>query len=333
MPVVKVKLPDGHAFSTPWKSIGEKDGYLLYQPDDTPPEWETKLAVGKFEIQSIKVPGAKLRLAVPGSRSPQQLQKFASWTREAALAVSGVTGHFPRPEPQVLVIPSGNRGSATLFGLVVRGGGMGVSFWVNQNRPLQEFLDGWTATHEFSHMLLPYISSRDRWLSEGLASYYQNVLRSRNGRLTETQAWQALFDGFERGRNGTGSGTLAQAASSGRSSTMRVYWSGAALTLMADMQLRASSDGRQSLDTALKGLSECCMENGVTWRARDMFAQLDALTGTTTFKNLYEDYANAEGFPDLQKTWESLGISINGKRVSLQAGAPMADIREAIMKG
>lgn len=41
----------------------------------------------------------------------------------------------------------------------------------------------WTATHELSHMLLPYVASRDRWLSESLASYYQNVLRARDGRL------------------------------------------------------------------------------------------------------------------------------------------------------
>ena len=55
-------------------------------------------------------------------------------------------------------------------------------------------------------MLMPYISSRDRWLSEGLASYYQNVLRARDGRLTDTQAWQLLYEGFQRGKKNTNGG-------------------------------------------------------------------------------------------------------------------------------
>ena len=35
----------------------------------------------------------------------------------------------------------------------------------------------WTASHEFAHLLLPYVS--DKWVSEGVASYYQNVLQAR----------------------------------------------------------------------------------------------------------------------------------------------------------
>lgn len=331
--IVQLKLPDGFSFSTPWKEIGREGSLTLYQPDDTPPRWETKLAIGEFNIQTIGIPGAQLRMATPGNITVAEEQKFATWIRESALSVSQVISQFPQSQPQVLVIPSGNAGRATLFGQVIRGGGMAVTFWVDKNRPLQEFHDSWTATHEFSHMLLPYITSRDRWLSEGLASYYQNVLRARNGRLTETQAWQDLFDGFERGRQGTGSGTLTQATRKGRASTMRVYWSGAALMLMADMRLRAESNGQQSLDTALDALSACCLENGTTWRARDMFRQLDSLTGTQIFSDIYRDHANAEGFPDVQKTLGELGVINKDNQVSLEPDAPMADIREAIMKG
>ena len=63
---------------------------------------------------------------------------------------------------------------------------------MDPDRPLDDLRTDWTATHEFSHLLLPYVSRRDRWLSEGLASYYQNVLRARDGRLSETDAWRKL---------------------------------------------------------------------------------------------------------------------------------------------
>jgi predicted metalloprotease with PDZ domain len=114
---------------------------------------------------------------------------------------------------------------------------------------------------------------------------------------------------------------------------MRVYWSGAALMLMADMQLREASDGRQSLDTALQSLAGCCMQNGKTWRARDMFTQLDELTDTDIFSRLYRKHVHGKGFPDMRTTWQNLGISTRYDQVSLSEDAPMADVRSAIMKG
>ena len=114
---------------------------------------------------------------------------------------------------------------------------------------------------------------------------------------------------------------------------MRVYWSGAALLLMADMQLRDTTSGRQSLDTALQSLAACCMANGKTWRAREMFEQLDEFTGTDIFSDLYQKYVHSHSFPDMRSTWEGLGINTRHNRVSLSPYAPLGDVREAIMKG
>ena len=114
---------------------------------------------------------------------------------------------------------------------------------------------------------------------------------------------------------------------------MRVYWSGAALMLKADMQLREASAGRQSLDTALKSLSDCCLQNGRTWRAREMFEQLDELTDTDIFMRLYDQYVYANSFPDMRPTWEALGINTRREQVKLSNDAPLAAIRIYIMKG
>ena len=329
---VRMRLPQGVSFSTPWKALGPDGDALIFQPDNTPPSWEAKLAVGRFNIVNIDIQGSQLRLAMPGGLNAQQQQTMAAWVKESATSVSDLSGSFPQPNPQVLIVPADERGRADMFGQVLRGGGVATTFYVNQNRSLQEFRDGWTATHEFSHMLLPYISSRDRWLSEGLASYYQNVLRARDGRLSALEAWQSMYDGFERGRKATSTGTLAQATRQGRAATMRVYWSGAALMLMADIQLRKSSAGVQSLDSALTSLAECCLDNGETWRARDMFEQLDLLTNTQVFRSLYQKYANAKGFPDMSDTWAELGIEVRNHRLALQQQAAQLDIRNAIMK-
>lgn len=331
--VVEIKLPEGMSISTPWMAVENADDKIRYRPDKTPANWESRVAVGHFEVDTITVPGAQVRLAAIGKLSASQKEKLKLWIEETVTSVTSVNGRFPQPQPQVLVVPIGPGREAVVTARVMRGGGLAAEFFVDETRSLEEFTSDWTATHEFSHMLVPYISRRDRWLSEGLASYYQNVLRARNGRLTETQAWQKLYEGFKRGENGTHGGSLEQATRKGWRSTMRVYWSGAALMLMADMQLRETSGGLQSLDTALQSLSVCCMENGKTWRAREMFTQLDKLTGTDIFTGLYKKHVHEESFPDMRSTWENLGINTRHDRVSLSEDAPMASVRSAIMKG
>ena len=330
---VDIKLPEGMSFSTPWKEVAKAESVSRYRPDKTSSNWESRIAVGDFEIDYINVPGARIRLAAIGDLSPTQRGKVSRWIEETVTSVTTVHGHLPQPEPQVLVIPIGARKRPVVMAQVLRGGGLAAGFYIDETRPLEEFTQDWKATHEFSHMLVPYISSRDRWLSEGLASYYQNVLRARDGRLTETEAWQLLYEGFKRGEDGTHGGSLAQATRDGWRSTMRVYWSGAALMLMADMQLREQSNGRQSLDTALESLSSCCMDNAKTWRARDMFRQLDQLTETKIFSRLYEQYVHDDSFPDMDPTFQNLGISTRRNQVSLNEDAPMAVVRSAIMKG
>ena len=183
-------------------------------------------------------------------------------------------------------------------------------------------------------MLLPYVARNDRWLSEGLASYYQNVLRARDGRLSERQAWQKLNSGFERGRAGTGSNNLAKATiSSGWGSIMRVYWSGAAIMLKADTKLRMLSGGRQSLDSALAALQQCCFDRERTWQARELFAELDRITGTSIFEELYSEHVEDDKFPDLKYTFEQLGLVLRSDSIDFDPDAPWGRIRYYIMKG
>jgi hypothetical protein len=329
--VLEVTLPESTEISAPWQLLAQDRNTRQFVPADTPATWTSRIAVGHFEIRDIPVDGTRLRLAMTGSLSETEQDKLEQWIKGAATAVGQVFGQYPQSAPQVLLVPIGPRDGAVPWAHVLRGGGVGAEFFVDQTRSLEELSRDWTACHELSHMLLPFISRKDRWLSEGVASYYQYVLLARSGQATEQQAWQGLIEGFRRGMDDSGSVTLAQATQAGWDYTMRVYWSGAAMMLMADTRLRARTDGRHSLDSALAGLAECCRSTDRSWRASELFKQLDRITGTRVFSELLDDHVGSQQFPDLSQTLEELGIDSQVEPVRLYRYGPLADVRRAIM--
>lgn len=331
--VIEVRVPEGMSISTPWKQLPGPAGTRLFQPDPTPSNWTSRIAIGHFEVRQIPVGGTELRVAVLGDLNEQQVTKLGVWLQESAEAVASVFGHFPRTRPQILIVPVGKQRDVIPWAHVVRGGGVAAEFFVDETRPLEQLSGDWTATHELSHMLLPYVSRQDRWLSEGIATYYQNILRARDGRLSEQQAWQRLYTGFERGRAEARGETLAEATRSGWRSTMRVYWSGAAMMLQADANLRLITNGRQSLDDALAGLLDCCLDSTRSWRASGLFSELDRITETTVFSDLYREHVSDDEFPDLSRTFERLGLVSESESIQLDPEAPWGRIRYYIMKG
>jgi predicted metalloprotease with PDZ domain len=114
---------------------------------------------------------------------------------------------------------------------------------------------------------------------------------------------------------------------------MRVYWSGAAIMLKADSELRMQSGGRQSLDSALAALQECCFDNKHSWRAQELFSELDRLTDTSVFTRLYREHVLDDEFPDVDYTFEQLGLVLRSDSIRLDPDAPWGRIRFYIMRG
>ena len=196
---------------------------------------------------------------------------------------------------------------------------------------MQAFYENWTATHEFSHLMLPYLQSEQRWVSEGFAQYYQNVLLARAGRYTQRYTWQKLFDGLERGRESVPGLSPNDAASRDeRNSRMKVYWSGAALALLADVELRRRSNGEQTLDAVLGKFQECCLPSQRTWAGAELFTKFDSFLDEPLFMNLYREHADTVGFPAVESLMRELGVTRVGNQVRLSDAAELARIRIAM---
>ncbi len=285
---------------------------------------------------SEQVAGATLHIEIRQPVDERKAAEIVEWIRSTANNVNLTYGRFPNPAPRIIVVPTNSRpwssDSPVIYGQVTRQGRETVELFVNAERPIEEFYKDWTATHEFSHLMLPLLNHRYRWISEGFATYYQNVLMSRAGHYTPEFAWQRLSEGFERGRESRPELSPNDAAASGtRHARMKVYWSGAAIALLADIELRRRSDGAESLDTVLGELQSCCLPSRRLWRGYRLFEKLDSFLDSPVFMPLYRQYADVEGFPDMAPVLADLGITVNADgSVVLRDDRSLVAIREAI---
>lgn len=310
---VHVTMPTGYAFSPPWQALpGSTAQQGHYRIPRTPGSWSGVAAVGSFFESTLQAPGGSVRVALLGGIAEEHRAKLLRWVEHALTAVSTGHGELPLPQAQVVLRPVGMRGGRAVgFGQSLRGQGNAVHIQVDPRASLEQLDADWTAVHEFAHWAHPYLGDDGAWLAEGLASYWQNLLRARSGLLTPLQAWQQLDAGFTRGR-GAADDQLSLAELSGvmheRRAYYAVYWSGAAYWLQVDVDLRRRSGGKLDIGEALKRFRACCLLDRRAWEPRAFAAKLDELVASTVFVPRYDEFAARKGFPPLQTLYEELGL-------------------------
>ena len=294
--------------------------------------------LGSSEVQAreyaIERDGQRMDVDIHFLLPAGRRQEVLNWVESTAEALAGVFGRWPRNEWRVEVKPIGIYTSDPVpWAKVVRGDPDTVSFYIDAMASEEKLVNNWTAYHEFSHLLIPYQGWGDMWFSEGLASYYQNLLQVRHGVFDEREMWQRLHDGFVRGRNNRRPDlSLAQLSPRMREnrSFMRVYWSGAWYFLRADVELRRRTGNVESLDSALEKLNRCCAERQLS--AFDVARRLDQLTQQTVFVPLFKEVSASRAVPDFESLFEKLGIDIVAEQAKLRNSATDAAIRRSISR-
>lgn len=300
---------------------------------NTPSDWSATVAFGHFTEERIELPGGTLRLSILYGADAGQQEKLRTWLRQVSRAILTAYGSLPVADVQVLMIPASTHSRAVIFGQHTRGEGNALHLLINPTRPLSEFMHDWIAVHELSHLMHPYLGDSGSWLAEGLATYFQNVLRARAGLISVQQAWEELADGFTRGQRMTGTDTLVGAARNMHQSHAyaRIYWAGAAYWLTVDSDLRRNSGGKLDIDIALSRLRNCCLHDYRRWKPDDFVARLDTLLGVHTFSTRYRQFSAMRKFPDWQNLFKNLGIREVDGHVTYDNAARDAKVRDAIM--
>ncbi|MFC3550672.1 hypothetical protein ACFOLC_06535 [Lysobacter cavernae] len=275
----------------------------------------------------LRADGGVLRVHVIDAPSPARADELQRWLAGAAEAMLTAYGRFPLPEATVRIEQSQRRSTSPVpWGQTLRRDGVSVLLYVRGDAGYAELRDDWTAVHELAHLFHPYLGDDGRWLAEGLASYYQNVLRARAGLLTPEQAWDKLDAGFGRGRR-ENSGAPLDEISRRHRGTMRVYWAGAAYWLEADLSLRRHGS---NLDTVLSQYARCCLHGTGAVRPQAFVAELDRIAGGDDFQRRWRRYAASREFPSLDASYTALGLEPVGDGLRFSDRRDAVRLRQAI---
>jgi len=186
------------------------------------------------------------------------------------------------------------------FARILRNAPEGILFYINPAATVEELVNDWTAYHEFAHLFITYPGRAGAWFSEGMASYYQNILQLRAGIIDASEARRRYTAAFGRGEadNADKDLTLGQLSTRmmERRAFMRVYWSGALYFLEADLALRALPEPT-TLDAVIREYDKCCLRNGDERPALEIAEDFDRIAGTEIFVPAFKRYAEGREIP------------------------------------
>ncbi|MBY6108545.1 hypothetical protein KUW19_18950 [Ferrimonas balearica] len=293
-----------------------------------------KASVLALLLLPLGLNASPLAIEFRGDLSASEQDKLRHWLEQSADTLSLVSGRFPLEQARITVTPTQRGYGPVPWARVIRSQPEGIHFYVDPSYPADAYHDDWTALHEFSHLLIPYPGDDDIWFSEGLASYYQNLLRGRAGVVSVEQALRDLDAGFQRGeRDANRKGRSLRQLSPAMwrtGSYMRVYWSGAAYFMRVDMALREQHN--VSLDTVLARFIECCRQQRRSWTAQSLIATFDQLADTTLFADHYRQVIDDTAFPELASVYQNLGLERHNGRLKFNPAEEFDQRRQSLFR-
>jgi predicted metalloprotease with PDZ domain len=192
--------------------------------------------------------------------------------------------------------------------------------------------------HELAHALLPAVDSRDVWLSEGLATYHQELLQARAGLYADAPtSWHELLRGFRRGQETAHQRPLVDVSGSMSEthSYTQVYWGGAALLWLADVDVRARTHGAATLEDFARKARALHPLDDRARRASELIDDViagddvNAREAALSVRAMFDAHAHAP-FPPIDNTLRALGVVEDPHGVTF-SDAPLASVRDALM--
>jgi len=227
--------------------------------------------------------------------SETEKTQLESWIRETCEALEREVGpcpmdvriEFRRREPAGEPVP---------WAHTKRGRREGVEFYVDPRYGRKQFREDWTAPHELSHLILPYLGRDKAWFAEGFASYMQYQVMIQMGVLARSAADDRYRRNLQSAARGYPYPDLPFVDAAERLLRARqypvMYWGGAAYFLQVEQHLRR--DGTR-IPEVLRDYLACCRARSAD--LDDLVKTLDRLADSDAFSVVLRRFRQSDGFP------------------------------------
>jgi len=288
----------------------------------------TYTAFGVREARDIAVGAATVRLAVLDGKLDLPIDELARWVADAA---GGVAAFFGRPpEARTLVVLGPVRGRHGVpFGKLLPESAPGVVILVGEHTRSAELHDDWVLVHELFHVGTPSYLGEGKWYDEGLATYFEPLIRLRLGWRTEADLWSEFARDMPRGLDAMTRRGLVQPET-----YSDVYWGGGLFCLLADVAVRRASGGARGLEDGVRAVFEAGGIASEVWSLARTTEITDQALGAPILAELELAHLERGSPVDLDGLLRALGV-VRGKqgRVVLDDTAPLAGLRRVLAYG
>jgi hypothetical protein len=239
--------------------------------------------------------------------SQKESAGLKSWVMHAESGITALFGPLPY-EYRVYFHRMADPDDPVPWARTDKHNGRTVHFHVDTSHSWESFKDDWTAPHELSHLMFPYLGDGGRWFSEGIASYLQYQIMYANNTINWPEGIARLKDRFQdarsRGLDGMSIVDLSRVVGQ-LGAYVRLYWGGAAYFMQVDKRLYEEKGLR--LTEVIRKYIHCCYDErnaGV----KTMIKTFDRISESEIFSETYFATVMQPDFPETSAAlaWLSL---------------------------
>jgi hypothetical protein len=283
------------------------------------------LLLGEVTTVSL-VDDPELTLALPPGTalSPEIM---TAWVDAVAQSNRRFWGRSPARHGLAILIPSPRGGVP--FGRVLSLGGSVVTVLVGKGATARDLYDDWVLVHEFLHLGSPMMRDSGPWLNEGIATFYEPVLRARAGWKSEDEVWREWISQMPRGIPAMTDVGLSNAGRGG------IYWGGAVFVLMAEMELLQVSHGKYGFSDCLRQvLADGGDATTKWWPTARLLQSCDKAVGGDVLSQLAQRHMAKGSAMSLDEIWQKLGVTLSEDgKITYDDSAELAWLRPLIIWG
>ncbi len=142
---------------------------------------------GDYEFIEKTIKDYDLIWSWEGDFTSEEQEKVKDWITEVSEATNKTLGQY-QFDVYVNIIRSDSKNRPVPFGFARRREGKNqVHLYVNPTATKDELLRDWTAQHEFSHLSIPFLGSKNKWFSEGFATFLSRQTMMDQGLYTQIE--------------------------------------------------------------------------------------------------------------------------------------------------